>query len=79
MLDAILGVSSTTFDLKSRIIRHTANVPLFVEEVCRRLKETDILQGQWGDLSLSQPVDELGIPDSHSRGDRGTAGPPAEG
>ena len=64
MLDSILGVSSTTFDLKSRIIRHTANVPLFVEEVCRRLKETDILRGQWGDLSLSQPVDELGIPDS---------------
>ena len=50
--------------MKSRIIRHTANVPLFVEEVCRRLKETDILRGQWGDLSLSQPVDELGIPDS---------------
>ncbi len=64
MLDAILGPSSTTADLKSRIIRHTANVPLFVEEVCRRLKETGILQGQWGDLSLWQPVDELGVPTS---------------
>jgi len=64
MLDAILGLSSTTFDLKSRIIRHTANVPLFVEEVCRRLKETDILQGQWGELTLSQPVHDLGIPTS---------------
>jgi class 3 adenylate cyclase/tetratricopeptide (TPR) repeat protein len=64
MLDAILGSSPTTFDLKSRIIRHTANVPLFVEEVCRRLKETDILRGQWGDLVLGQPVDELGIPNS---------------
>lgn len=64
MLDAILGTSPTTFDLKSRIIRHTANVPLFVEEVCRRLKETDILRGQWGDLTLGQPVEELGIPNS---------------
>ena len=64
MLDAILGPSSTTFDLKSRIIRHTASVPLFVEEVCRRLKETDVLQGQWGDLTLSRPVEELGIPTS---------------
>jgi class 3 adenylate cyclase/tetratricopeptide (TPR) repeat protein len=64
MLDAILGTSATTFDLKGRIIRHTANVPLFVEEVCRRLKETDILQGQWGDLVLSEPVEELGIPAS---------------
>lgn len=64
MLDAILGPSATMFDLKSRIIRHTANVPLFVEEVCRRLKETDILRGQWGDLTLDQPVGELGIPTS---------------
>jgi tetratricopeptide (TPR) repeat protein len=64
MLDAILGLSSTTFDLKSRIIRHTANVPLFVEEVCRGFKETGILQGQWGNLALAQPVEELGIPTS---------------
>lgn len=64
MLDAILGISSTTSDLKSRIIRHTANVPLFVEEVCRRLKETDVLQGQWGDLTLIEPIEELGIPNS---------------
>jgi class 3 adenylate cyclase/tetratricopeptide (TPR) repeat protein len=64
MLDAILGSSSTTFDLKGRIIRHTANVPLFVEEVCRGFKETGILQGQWGDLALAQPVEELGIPTS---------------
>ncbi|MEY2503333.1 MAG: hypothetical protein QOI07_3670, partial [Verrucomicrobiota bacterium] len=64
MLDAILGTSSTTFDLKSRIIRHTASVPLFVEEVCRGFKETGILQGQWGNLALAQPVEELGIPTS---------------
>jgi class 3 adenylate cyclase/tetratricopeptide (TPR) repeat protein len=64
MLDAILGPSSTTSDLKDRVIRHTGNVPLFVEEVCRRLKETGILQGQWGNLSLWQSVEELGIPTS---------------
>ena len=64
MLDAILGVSSTTIDLKGRIIRHTATVPLFVEEVCRGLKETGVLQGEWGNLILDQPVGDLGIPDS---------------
>jgi class 3 adenylate cyclase/tetratricopeptide (TPR) repeat protein len=64
MLDAILGSSATTVELKSRIIRHTANVPLFVEEVCRRLKETGVLQGQWGDLTVMDPVEELGIPNS---------------
>ena len=37
-------------------------MPLFVEEVCRGFKETGILQGQWGDLALAQPVEELGIP-----------------
>jgi tetratricopeptide (TPR) repeat protein len=64
MLDSILGSSSSTHDLKSQITRHTANVPLFVEEVCRRLKETEVLQGQWGDLVLSRPVEQLGIPTS---------------
>ncbi len=64
MLDDILGLSSTTLELKKRIISHTANVPLFVEEVCRRLKETGVLQGQWGDLALLQPLDDLGIPAS---------------
>ena len=64
MLDDILGRSSTTYELKGRIIQHTANVPLFIEEVCRRLKETGVLLGQWGDLTLGHPVDDLGIPAS---------------
>lgn len=64
MLDDILGLSSTTYELKRRIIEHTANVPLFIEEVCRRLKESGVLLGQWGDLTLAYPVDDLGIPAS---------------
>lgn len=64
MLDAILGVSSTTFELKGRIIRHTASVPLFVEEVCRRLKETGVIEGEWGNLTLGQQAGDLGIPNS---------------
>ncbi|HEU0083245.1 MAG TPA: AAA family ATPase, partial [Bradyrhizobium sp.] len=64
MLDAILGSSPTTADLKARIIRHTANVPLFIEEVCRGFKDSGILKGQWGDLALARPVEELGIPTS---------------
>jgi len=64
MLDDIVGLSSTTYELKRRIIAHTANVPLFIEEVCRRLKETGVLLGEWGDLTLARPVDDLGIPAS---------------
>ncbi|QPF83187.1 AAA family ATPase [Bradyrhizobium genosp. L] len=64
MLDSIVGLSATTLDLKGRIIRHTASVPLFIEEVCRRLKEINILQGQWGALILAKSIEELGIPNS---------------
>jgi class 3 adenylate cyclase/tetratricopeptide (TPR) repeat protein len=64
MLDDIVGLSSTTYELKRRIIAHTASVPLFIEEVCRQLKETGVLLGEWGDLTLAHPVDDLGIPAS---------------
>ncbi|MBK3660968.1 AAA family ATPase [Bradyrhizobium diazoefficiens] len=64
MLSDMLGSSETNADLKSRIISHTANVPLFIEEVCRGLKESGTLRGEWGDLALVRPIDELGIPTS---------------
>lgn len=64
MLAEMLGPSTANVDLKNRIISHTANVPLFIEEVCRSLKDSGTLLGQWGDLSLVRPVDELGIPSS---------------
>ncbi|EIG60895.1 AAA family ATPase [Bradyrhizobium sp. WSM1253] len=63
MLGDMLG-SSDNADLKDRIISHTANVPLFIEEVCRGLKDNGTLRGQWGDLALVRPIDELGIPTS---------------
>ncbi|MCG2627201.1 AAA family ATPase [Bradyrhizobium sp. WYCCWR 13023] len=64
MLSDMLGSSQTNADLKSRIISHTANVPLFIEEVCRGLKDSGTLRGEWGDLALMRPIDELGIPTS---------------
>lgn len=64
MLADMLGSSETNADLKSRIISHTANVPLFIEEVCRGLKDSGTLRGEWGDLALVRPIDELGIPTS---------------
>ncbi|OAF17810.1 ATP-binding protein [Bradyrhizobium neotropicale] len=64
MLADMLGPSVANADLKNRIISHTANVPLFIEEVCRGLKDSGTLRGQWGDLALVRPIDELGIPTS---------------
>jgi tetratricopeptide (TPR) repeat protein len=64
MLSDMLGSAETNADLKSRIISHTASVPLFIEEVCRGLKDSGTLRGEWGDLALVRPIDELGIPTS---------------
>ncbi|MDA9530957.1 ATP-binding protein [Bradyrhizobium sp. CCBAU 25338] len=64
MLADMLGPSAANNDLKTRIISHTANVPLFIEEVCRGLRDSGTLQGQWGDLALMRPIEELGIPTS---------------
>ncbi|AWM03558.1 ATP-binding protein [Bradyrhizobium amphicarpaeae] len=64
MLADMLGPSIANDDLKNRIISHTANVPLFIEEVCRGLRDSGTLRGQWGDLALVRPIDELGIPSS---------------
>ena len=64
MLADMLGTSVTNAGLKNRIISHTANVPLFIEEVCRGLKDNGTLRGQWGDLALVRPIEELGIPTS---------------
>lgn len=64
MLDDILGSSANMSDLKSRVVLHTASVPLFIEEVCRSLKDRGVLRGHWGDLALARPVGELGIPSS---------------
>lgn len=64
MLADMLGASLADVGLKNRIISHTANIPLFIEEVCRGLKDDGTLRGQWGDLALVRPIEELGIPSS---------------
>jgi len=62
MLDEIVGTAASISDLKKRIVSHTGNVPLFIEEVCRRLRETGVLQGQWGSLTIGSRTGDLGIP-----------------
>ena len=73
MLADMLGPSATNTDLKNRIISHTANVPLFLEEVCRGLKDSGTLRGQWGDLALVRPDRRARHPHQHSGGDCGAA------
>jgi class 3 adenylate cyclase/tetratricopeptide (TPR) repeat protein len=60
--DALLGESATLSDLKRRILDHTGRVPLFIEEVARRLVDTGTLVGDWGGLVLAKPIERLGVP-----------------
>jgi class 3 adenylate cyclase/tetratricopeptide (TPR) repeat protein len=61
-LDILLGDSADLGDLKSRILRHTGRVPLFIEEVTRRLFDTGTVIGDWGHFILNKPSEELGVP-----------------
>jgi predicted ATPase len=64
MLDDMLGLSVSTAELKNRISEHTGNVPLFIEEVCRRLREIGVVQGEWGRMTATSLPRELDIPPS---------------
>jgi class 3 adenylate cyclase/tetratricopeptide (TPR) repeat protein len=62
LLDALLGQAADLLDLKARILRHTGRVPLFIEEVTRRLVDTGTVVGGWGCFALNKPSDQLGVP-----------------
>ena len=62
LVDVLFGQSDDLNDLKIRVLRHTGRVPLFIEEVSRRLMEIGAVVGDPGHLTLGKPMDELGIP-----------------
>lgn len=61
MLDELLGPSPALSGLKQRILEHTGHMPLFIEEVCRRLQETGSLKSEPGPSEATVAV-ELGVP-----------------
>jgi class 3 adenylate cyclase/tetratricopeptide (TPR) repeat protein len=61
MLDELLGQSPALSGFKQRILEHTGYMPLFIEEVCRRLAETGALKGEWGTFEATEGA-ELGVP-----------------
>jgi class 3 adenylate cyclase/tetratricopeptide (TPR) repeat protein len=62
MLDDLLGRSTDLVELKLRVLRHTGMVPLFIEEVTRRLVDAGLVVGQRGDFVLRKPLEQLGVP-----------------
>ena len=61
LLDAMLGQPLAGAGLKRRILSHTGRIPLFMEEVCRRLAEPNRLQGQHVG-EASPDLERLGVP-----------------
>lgn len=62
LLDALLEGPAASPALKERVLRHTGAVPLFIEEVCRQLRETGALAAGGAEpLSLQVPVTVQGV------------------
>lgn len=64
LLSAMLGNDASLDQLKQLLIARSEGTPLFLEESVRTLVETGVLTGEPGDYRLTQPLDEIDIPDS---------------
>jgi class 3 adenylate cyclase/tetratricopeptide (TPR) repeat protein len=62
LLDSLLGTSNSLDALKVHIIRHTGQIPLFIEEVARQLISRGILTTDAGRFAAKGPWDALEIP-----------------
>lgn len=62
LLDGLLGTGPELDALKAHVLRHTGQVPLFIEEVARQLVNRGILKGDAGRFATKAPWDALEIP-----------------
>ncbi len=62
LLDDLLGTAPDLDPLKAHILRHTGQVPLFIEEVARQLINRGVLEGDASRFAAKAPWDALEIP-----------------
>jgi class 3 adenylate cyclase/tetratricopeptide (TPR) repeat protein len=62
LLDSLLGKEEGLAALKSRILRHTGQIPLFIEEVARQLIDRGVTGADAGRFAESAQWDALEIP-----------------
>jgi class 3 adenylate cyclase/tetratricopeptide (TPR) repeat protein len=62
LLDNFLGTAPDLQALKDHILRHTGQVPLFIEEVARQLVNRGALEGDAGRFAAKAPWEALEIP-----------------
>src|SRR6185295_17636524 len=53
LLDGLLGTEAGLSGLKKRLLSHTGGIPIFIEEVVRRLTDTGALIGERGAYTLT--------------------------
>ncbi|MEA2882262.1 MAG: hypothetical protein QOH32_1518 [Bradyrhizobium sp.] len=64
LLDGLLGTETGLSKLKERLLSHTGGIPIFIEEVVRRLTDTGALIGGHGAYTLAIAPEDIGIPPS---------------
>ena len=62
LLAICLGTAPDLDALKAHILRHTGQVPLFIEEVARQLLNRGVIDGDASRFAAKAPWDALGIP-----------------
>jgi tetratricopeptide (TPR) repeat protein len=62
LLDNLFGAGASFNALKAHVLRHTGQVPLFIEEVARQLINRGILETDAGRFASKAPWDALEIP-----------------
>lgn len=62
LLDGLLGTETGLSELKKRLLSHTGGIPIFMEEVVRRLTDTGALIGERGAYTLTIAPEDIGIP-----------------
>lgn len=62
LLGDLLGTAPNLDALKAHILRHTGQVPLFIEEVARQLVSRGVPDGDASRFAAKAPWDALGIP-----------------
>jgi class 3 adenylate cyclase/tetratricopeptide (TPR) repeat protein len=64
LLDDRLGADDTVAPLRARIEARARGNPLFVEEMIRSLVERGVLRGERGAYALSDPIEEIALPET---------------
>ena len=62
LLDALIGVGDHLDEIKTHVLQHTGQVPLFIEEVARQLLDRGVLKQGGRQIDAKSTWEALGIP-----------------